>query len=90
VEVWCTSNLRRLRLGEEKKKIEDRRNHRAKYNVRICYEGGHKEHDEDKNLIMIMMIVFLFTRLAMQRTVCIHRVRQARLTKMLLGVDQIY
>jgi len=32
VEVWQTSNLRRLRLGEEKKKIEeeDRRNHRAK------------------------------------------------------------
>jgi len=53
-------------------------------------QGGHKEHDENKNLIMIMMIVFLFTRLAMQRIVCIRRVRQARLTKMLRGVDQIY
>jgi len=34
VEVWYTSSLRRLRLGEEKKerkrKIEDRRNRRAK------------------------------------------------------------
>jgi len=28
VEVWQTSNLRWLRLGEEKKK--ERRNHRAK------------------------------------------------------------
>jgi len=34
VEVWQTSNLRPLRLGEEKKKEEERkkedRNHRAK------------------------------------------------------------
>jgi len=30
VEVWQTSNLRRLRLGEERKKEEERRNHRAK------------------------------------------------------------
>jgi len=30
VEVWQTSNLRRLRSGEEKKKKEERRNHRAK------------------------------------------------------------
>jgi len=30
VEVWQTSNLRRLRLGEEKKEEERRRNHRAK------------------------------------------------------------
>jgi len=29
VEVWQTSNLRRLRLGEEKKE-EERSNHRAK------------------------------------------------------------
>jgi len=29
VEVWQTSNLRRLRLGEEKKE-ERRSNHRAK------------------------------------------------------------
>jgi len=33
VEVWQISNLRRLRLGEEKRKKEDR-NHRQKYNVR--------------------------------------------------------
>jgi len=33
VEVWQASNLRPLRLGEEKKKEEEeRRNHRAKYN----------------------------------------------------------
>jgi len=32
VEVWQTSNLRRLRFGEEKEEEEeeDRRNHRAK------------------------------------------------------------
>jgi len=30
VEVWQTSNLRWLRLGEEKKKEEDRTNYRAK------------------------------------------------------------
>jgi len=30
VEVWQTSNLRRLRLGEEKKKEEEDRNHRTK------------------------------------------------------------
>jgi len=34
VEVWYTSSVRRLRLGEEKeneeKEKEDRRNHRAK------------------------------------------------------------
>jgi len=39
-EVWQTSNLRRLRLGEEKTKIEeDRRSHRAKYNV-LLYSIG--------------------------------------------------
>ena len=31
VEVWQTSNMRRLRLGEEKQE-EERRNHSAKYN----------------------------------------------------------
>jgi len=41
VQVWQTSNLRRLRLGEEKKK--ERRKKKIeettgqKYNVRICY-----------------------------------------------------
>jgi len=30
VEVWQTSNLRRLRLGEEKKEKKERSNHRAK------------------------------------------------------------
>jgi len=41
VEVWQTSNLQRLRLGEEekeerkKKKIEETTG--QKYNVRICY-----------------------------------------------------
>jgi len=30
VEVWQTSNLRRLRLGEEKKKEEERTNHSMK------------------------------------------------------------
>jgi len=40
VEVWQTSNLRPLRLGEEKrkkerKKEEERRNHRAK-TLMVC------------------------------------------------------
>ena len=30
VEIWQTSNLRRLRLGEEKKKEEERTNDRMK------------------------------------------------------------
>jgi len=30
MEVWQTTNLRRLRLGEEKKEEEERRNHRMK------------------------------------------------------------
>jgi len=53
VEVWQTSNLRRLTLGEEKKKETTGQNitsasatqggqkketeHEQKYNVRICY-----------------------------------------------------
>ena len=37
VEVWYTSNVRRLRLGEEKKKKEETTG--QKYNVRICYAG---------------------------------------------------
>jgi len=42
VEVWQTSNLRRLRLGEEKKKKEERGKKKEtgqKYNVRIFYAG---------------------------------------------------
>jgi len=40
VEVWQTSNPRRLRLGEEKRrrkkeKKEEERNHRAK-NITVC------------------------------------------------------
>ena len=40
VEVWQTSNLRRLRLGEEIKKIERKKIEEItgqKYNVHICY-----------------------------------------------------
>jgi len=44
VEVWQTSNLRRLRLGEKKKKKEkDEEITGQKYNVRICYAGDHNE-----------------------------------------------
>jgi len=46
VEVWQISNLRWLRLGEEKKKKERKKKERKKeettgqkYNVRICYAG---------------------------------------------------
>jgi len=38
VEVWQTSNLRRLRLGEERKKKMEQTTGQ-KYNVRICYAG---------------------------------------------------
>jgi len=38
VEEWQTSNLRRLRLGEEKKeKKEERRNHRAKISWSVLF-----------------------------------------------------
>jgi len=37
MEVWQTSNLRRLRLGEEIKKIERRRkNKRQDENIMVC------------------------------------------------------
>jgi len=41
VEVWQTSNLRRLRLGDEKKKKKKKKKETTgqKYNVRICYAG---------------------------------------------------
>jgi len=44
VEVWQTSNLRRLRLGEEKIKIEEEKEEETettgqKYNDHICYAG---------------------------------------------------
>jgi len=35
VEVWQTSNLQRLRLGEEKKKKE-RKNKRQDENIMVC------------------------------------------------------
>jgi len=46
VEVWQTSNLRRLRLGEEKKKKEEERgrNHRMKiYMVSLFHRATIKE-----------------------------------------------
>jgi len=44
VEVWQTSNLRRLRLGEERKKERKKEETTGqKYNVRICYVGGHNK-----------------------------------------------
>jgi len=54
VQVWQTSNLRQLRLGEEKKVEEEEKEEEEeekeeeeeeekttgqKYNVRICYAG---------------------------------------------------
>ena len=35
VEVWQTSNLRRLRLGEEKKKEEEEEEERTNHSMRI-------------------------------------------------------
>ena len=46
MEVWQTSNLRRLRLGEEKKKKEEERgrNHRMKiYMVSLFHRATIKE-----------------------------------------------
>jgi len=48
VEVWQTSNLRRLRLGEEKKKKERRRKNKAQHeNIMVCPipYGDHKNGD---------------------------------------------
>ena len=46
MEVWYTSSLRPLRLGEEKTKKGRKKKKETgqKYNVRICYalQGGHK------------------------------------------------
>jgi len=36
VEVWQTSNLRRLRSGEEKKKEERRRKETTGQNIMVC------------------------------------------------------
>jgi len=65
VEVWQTSNLRRLRLGEEKKKEERRTNHSMKiYMVSLLHRAtinnrfgkkvnGHIKTDERKTEISI-------------------------------------
>jgi len=45
VEVWLTSNLRRLRLDEENKEEEEETNKQTtgqKYNGLPYYIGGHK------------------------------------------------
>jgi len=44
VEVWQTSNLRRLRLGEEKK-TEERKKPRQNYNGLSYSIGDHKNED---------------------------------------------
>jgi len=46
VEVWQTSNLRRLRLGEEKR----RRKKPQDENIIVCPipQGDHKEEKEDR------------------------------------------
>jgi len=36
VEVWQTSNLRRLRLGEEKQKEDERRKKPQDENIMVC------------------------------------------------------
>jgi len=37
VEVWQTSNLRRLKLGEEKKEEEERRKNKPQHeNIMVC------------------------------------------------------
>jgi len=44
MEVWQTSSLRRLRLGEEKDRKKKEETTGQKYNVRICYtQGGHNK-----------------------------------------------
>jgi len=37
VEVWQTSNLRQLRLGEEKRRKIDRKNKRRDENIMACH-----------------------------------------------------
>ena len=43
MEVWQTSNLRRLRLGEERKKEEEETTGQ-KCNGLPCYIGDHKQY----------------------------------------------
>jgi len=45
VEVWQTSSLRQLRLGEEKKKKKERKNKRQDENIMVCPipQGDHKK-----------------------------------------------
>jgi len=55
VEVWYTSNLWSLRLGEEYKKEEDRQKPQGK-NIISAYatQGGHKERrkkPQNKNIM---------------------------------------
>jgi len=46
VELWQTSNLRRLRLGEEKKKEEDRRNHGKNIMSAFARQGAYNEQKQ--------------------------------------------
>jgi len=42
--------MRPLRLGEEKKKKERKKETGQKYNVRICYQGGHKNNSHHNDI----------------------------------------
>jgi len=52
VQVWHSSNLRRLRLGEKKKKKKERRKKPQGKNIMACpiTYGGHKNRHAQKKL----------------------------------------
>ena len=58
MEVWQTSNLRPLRLGEEKKEEEEERNRMKIYMVCPITLGDHKQTNRqtntDKNIIILL------------------------------------
>jgi len=51
VEVWQTSNLRRLRLGEESKKERRRKRKPQDENIMVCPIPYGDHNKQDKNII---------------------------------------
>jgi len=66
VEVWQTSNLQRLRLGEEKKEERRRKNKPQHENIMVCAipYGDHNEHSrtsyaEHSNIPLALLITLI-------------------------------
>ena len=57
MEVWQTSNLRRLRLGEEKKERKNKSQHE---NIMVCLLQG--DHNQWYSLLMVWMLFKLVNK----------------------------